>query len=69
MIYRVGDGCTIHWSGGVMIGGIDVPAEYLAEIGPHGLAVALKVGSIVDVTPPPASRSEQRRRAVQESAE
>ena len=51
MSYRVGDGKVIHWSGGAMAGGRDVPDEYLAELAPETLAVMLKDGTLVDVTP------------------
>jgi hypothetical protein len=49
-----------------MAGGRDVPDEYIAELTPDGLAAMIAAGTLVDVTPPPASRSEQRRKAVQE---
>jgi hypothetical protein len=51
--HRVGDGKTIHWRGGAMAGGQDVPAEYIAELIPESLASMVSAGTLVDLAPSP----------------
>jgi hypothetical protein len=52
--YIVASGSVIHWRGGIIVGGQPVVAEYIAELGPDGVAAAVKAGSLIPDAPAPA---------------
>jgi hypothetical protein len=55
--YIVASGSVIHWRGGIIAGGQPVIAEYIAELGPDGVAAAVKAGTLIPDAPTPARAS------------